>query len=100
MKLSDYYKMIEKISGQPVPEDDPRVTRKDFDANDGPGRQGSWTITYVDGIPAYLNWYQWQLDLDWMFTEVEKELGSKFKLSNWSGSNGHGGADLELIQNE
>ena len=100
MKLSEYYKMINEVSGQPNPKPDPRITVVDLDFNEGPGKEGSATITFLDGEPVYLNWYIWSLDRAWMFEQVENKLGSKFKLSNMSGGNGHEGADLELIKEE
>ena len=98
MKLSEYYKMINEVDGVPNPPENPRITRKDMDFKGGKGKDGSCTITYLDGEAVYLNWYIWDLDVEWMFGEVEKELGHKFKLSNWSGGNGHEGAELELIK--
>lgn len=97
MKLSEYYKMINEVSGQPVAEKDPRITYKDLSFDGPPGQQGSCTITFLDGNPIYLNWYIWSLDREWMYQQVEKELGKSIKLSNMSGGNGHEGADLEVI---
>lgn len=97
MKLSEYYKMISEIGGE-IQVDDPRITRKDLSFNDGPGKQGDATITFLDGIPVYLNWYIWDLDREWMFQQVEKELGKKFKLTNYGGGNGHESAELEVIE--
>jgi len=100
MKLSEYYKMINEVSGHPNPPDDPRITRKDLDFRGGKGKEGSATITFLDGAPVYLNWYVWDLDRKWMFEQVEKELGSKIKLSNFSGGNGHESAELELVKED
>ncbi len=97
MKLSEYYKLINEIDGKPNPPDDPRITRKDFEFNGPPGQQGSATLTYLDGVPIYLNWYIWDLDLDWMQTQVEAYLGQKIILYNMNGGNGHESADLELV---
>lgn len=97
MKLSEYYKLINEVSRVPNKEPDPRITLKDLSFNGGPKKEGSATITFLDGVPVYLNWYIWSLDHNWMLEQVEKELGSKVKLSNLSGGNGHCGADLELI---
>jgi hypothetical protein len=96
MKLSDYYKLINQVSGIPNPSDDPRITRKDLSFNGGKGKEGSATITFLDGQPVYLNWYIWDLDQEWMFQQVEQELGAKIRLSNFTGGNGHCGADLEI----
>ena len=94
MKLSDYYKMIREVDGLPPLKEDPRVTRKDLSFNGGKGKEGSATITFLDGSPVYLNWYIWDLDRGWMIEQVEKELGKKIKLANHSGGNGHEGADI------
>lgn len=96
MKLSEYYKMINEVDGVPNPEPDPRITTKDLDFKEGKGKEGSASITFLDGVPVYLSWYRWDLDLAWMFEQVEKELGKKFKLTNWSGGNGHESAELEV----
>jgi hypothetical protein len=98
MKLSEYYKMINKVDGVPNPPDNPRITRKDLDFNGGKGKEGSAIITFLDGEPTYLNWYIWDLDHSWMIEQIEKELGGKIILSNHSGGNGHEGADLELVK--
>lgn len=97
MKLSEYYKMIREVDGLPAAKDDPRITRKDLEFKGGKGKDGSATITYLDGEPVYLNWYNWDLNTKWMFKQVEKELGKKFKLSNWGGGNGHESAELEML---
>lgn len=96
MKLSEYYKMIDDVDGTANPVD-PRITTKDLDFDEGPGKDGACTITFLDGEPVYLNWYVWDLDRSWMFQQVEKELGKKIKLTNFFGGNGHEGADLEVI---
>jgi hypothetical protein len=98
MKLSEYYKMINKIDGFPDPEPDPRITYTDISFTGGKGKEGSATIIFLDGVPVYLNIWIWDLDLDWAIGQVEQELGSKIVLSNWSGGNGHEGADLELVK--
>lgn len=98
MKLSEYYKMIAEIDGHPQPPDDPRITRKDLDFRGGKGKEGSATITFLDGEPGYLNWYIWDLDHDWMVKQIEKELGAKIRLFNLTGGNGHNGAELEIIK--
>lgn len=98
MKLSEYYKMINEVSGVTNPPDNPRITRKDLDFNGGKGKEGSAIITFLDGVPVYLNWYIWDLDHQWMIEQVELELGKKIKLSNFSGGNGHQEAELEVIE--
>ena len=98
MKLSEYYKMINEVDGVPNPPDDPRITRKDLEFNGGKGKEGAATIIFLDGQPVYLNWYIWDLNHEWMIQQVELELGGKIKLSNWSGGNGHEGADLEMVK--
>lgn len=97
MKLSEYYEMIAKIDGTSQANPDPRLTRKDLEFNGGKGKDGSATITFLDGKPIYLGWWIWDLDHAWMIEQIEKELGGKIILSNWEGGNGHNGADLELI---
>jgi hypothetical protein len=98
MKLSEYYKMINEVDGVPNPPDDPRISIKDLSFNEGKGKEGSVTITFLDGVPVYLNWYIWDLDHNWMVEQVEKELGKKIILSNHCGGNGHCSADLELVK--
>jgi hypothetical protein len=98
MGLSQYYKMINEVDGVPNPPDNPRITRKDLDFRGGKGKEGSATITFLDGEPVALNWYIWDLDTGWMIEQVEKELGGKVILSNYSGGNGHCSADLELVK--
>lgn len=100
MKLSEYYKMMNEVDGIPNPEPDPRITIKDLSFNGGKGKEGSATITFLDGIPVYLNFYIWDLDLGWMKEQVEQELGAKIILSNWSGGNGHMGAELEIVKED
>ena len=96
--LSGYYRMMNDIDGIPNPKPDPRFTYKNLDFDEEAGKQGSACITFIDGKPKTLNCYVWDLNLDWMKLQVEKELGSKIKLSNASGGNGHLGWDLELIK--
>ena len=72
-------------------------TFKTLEFDDGKGKDGSATITFKNGEPVYLSWYNWDLDYNWMIEQVEKEIG-KFKLSNHSGGNGHEGAVLEIIK--
>ena len=98
MKLSEYYKMINDVDGIPNKEPDPRITIKDLNFNEGKGKDGSATITFLDGEPVYLNWYIWDLDHNWMVEQIEKELGGKIILSNWGGGNGHNSADLQLVK--
>jgi hypothetical protein len=98
MKLSEYYKMINEVDGVSNPPDDPRISRKDLDFRGGKGKEGSATITFLDGVPVYLNWYIWDLNEDWMVEQVETELGGKIMLTNICGGNGHVSADLELVK--
>jgi hypothetical protein len=98
MKLSEYYKMINEVDGIPNPPDNSRIFRKDLSFNEGKGKEGAATITFLDGEPVYLNWYIWDLERQWMIEQVEIELGGKIILSNQSGGNGHEGADLELVK--
>lgn len=98
MKLSEYYKMIREVDGLPPLKEDPRITRKDLSFNGGKGKEGAATITFLNGVPVYLNWYIWNLDHKWMIEQVEKELGKKIKLTNRSGGQGHEGADLEIVE--
>lgn len=81
-----------------LPSDNSRISVKSLSFNDGPGKQGDVTIYFLDGVPVFLNWYEWDLDDDWMISQIEKELNSKIKLSNLSGGNGRFSADLELIK--
>jgi hypothetical protein len=97
MKLSEYYKMINEVSGHPNPMDDPRITRIDMSFTGGKGKEGSATITFLDGEPVYLNWYIWDLNHNWMVEQVEAELGKKIELSNYGGGNGHCSADLKVM---
>jgi hypothetical protein len=110
MKLSEYYHMINQID-KPLwkrifdwirgePKQDSRITIKDLEFNGGKGKEGSATITFLNGVPVYLNWYIWDLDHAWMIQQVEQELGAKIKLFNLSGGNGHEGADLEVLKND
>lgn len=98
MKLSEYYRMMAEIDRRPLPEDDPRVKRIDLDFKEGKGKEGSATITFLDDVPVYLNWYIWSLNHEWMVEQIEKTLGKKIKLSNFSGGNGHESADLEIVE--
>lgn len=95
-KLSDYYKMIAEIDGRPLKED-PRVTYFDFDFKEGKGKEGSATITYFEGKPVHLNWYIWDLDRTWMMEQVNAKLGGIAILCNFSGGNGHEGADIQEV---
>jgi hypothetical protein len=96
VKLSEYYRIMNEIAGRPDPPDHPRVTRKDLDWNDGPGKQGAATISFLDGVPRYLNWYVWDLDFEWMVEQVGKELGRTIKLVEVTGGNGHCAATIEM----
>lgn len=98
MKLSEYYKMIREVDGLPPAKEDPRITKKDLNFNGGKGKDGSATITFLDGAPVYLNWYIWDLDRKWMFEQIEKELGKKFKMKNMNGGQGHESCDIEIIE--
>lgn len=97
MKLSEYYKIMDKIAGLPEAKEDPRITYKDLTFKGGKGKEGSATIVFLDNIPFQLNCYIWDLDLDYMHGEVEKIIGSKIKFVNNSGGNGHMSWDIELI---
>ena len=97
MKLSEYYRLMAEVDGKPLPPDDPRISRKDLNFRGGKGKEGSATITFLDGVPVFLNWYIWDLDGAWMISQVEEELGGKIRLFNHSGGNGHESADLELL---
>ncbi len=81
-----------------VTKEDTRITHKNLKFNEGKGKEGSACITFVDNNPVYLNWFIWNLDHEWMVEQVEKELGAKIKLSNYTGGNGHSGADIEIIK--
>lgn len=86
------------MMGFPIVEkEDIRTTHKNLEFREGVGKEGSACITFVDGTPVYLNWFIWNLDHEWMVQQVEKELGVKIKLSNYTGGNGHCGADIEII---
>lgn len=89
--------MIREVDRLPPIKDDPRITRKDMNFNGPPGQQGDCTITFLDGNPVHLNWYIWNLDIKWMFKQVEKELGKKIRVFNISGGQGHEGGDIEII---
>lgn len=93
MKLSEYYKSINKTDG----EEDARITHKDMEFRGPVGKQGSCTITFLDGIPVYLNWHVWNLDINLMFKQVETELGKKIRITNITSNQGHEGGDIEII---
>lgn len=100
MKLSEYYKFINEIDGRPNPEPNSRITLKDLNFNEGKGKEGSATITFLDGEPVALNWYCWDLDYNWLIAQIEHELSKKIKLVNHSGGNGHESAYIEIIEND
>lgn len=74
------------------------MSYKNFHFNEGPGKKGCACVTFVDGVPTYLNWFTFELDHEWMMTQLEMNLGLKFKLSDYVGGNGHSGADIEIIK--
>lgn len=91
---------MDDLAGVPRTLEAPGVTYKNYDFKEGPGKEGSACISFVDGIPMYLNWYIWNLDHEWMMCQIETDLGMKIKLSNYTGGNGHCGADIEILKEE
>lgn len=95
MKLSEYYKMLNQVDGiKSNTEPDPRISIKDLSFDEGPGKNGSATITYLDGEPVYVNWYNWDLNEQWMWSQIEEEIKSPFEIFNLHTNNAHGGAEI------
>lgn len=97
MTLTEYYKMIAEVDGRPIPEQDPRVTNIELAFRGGPGKEGSATIHLLDGVPAALSWYIWDLSDEYLMEQVQAALTVKVKRTNVSGGNGHCYADLEVV---
>lgn len=99
MKYSEYMKLMNQMAGVIDPKMDPRVTIIDLELGSGPGKEGNATVYLIDGQPAGVAWYDWDLRVDYLVDEINKAVAPfKVELANGSGGNGHYYNDLKILE--